>query len=445
MRGMGALPPEASTRRPATVRRGRDSRRMREYYRTSVARISASPPYRFTLQATQIKTLTLVKAAAIAVFLGINSPAIADLIVVAPNSTTQPTLAIQLQGFNGSSPVRVLSSSASVNADRIRLDACILDAGFEVPGTYTINYSVANLTPGAYVIEYWRGDCNAPGVLVSPARLSAIALLTVMPNGSVALSEVTNYQGMWASPNQEGWGINLVHQGDILFASWFIYDANEMPFWVSMTATQQADGSFTGPIDQTSGPPFSALPYDPMQVTHKTVGMGRIIVAGGTFVRFEYTLNGSDYFNNLGRFVFAAPMPACTFNSDVPLAQAVNYTDMWAVPNLAEPGWGINFSHQGDVIFASWFIYDANSAPFWVSATLIKTVVRIYTGALDMTTGPSFGGPYNPQQVTHDTVGTATVVFADGDNATLTYTLNGVSRTKALTRFVFRAPGTVCH
>jgi hypothetical protein len=138
-------------------------------------------------------------------------------------------------------------------------------------------------------------------------------------------------------------------------------------------------------------------------------------------------------------------VPVCTFNGGLAAAQAVNYTDMWAVPNLAEPGWGINFTHQGDVIFVSWFIYDANGVPFWVSATLTKTVAGTYAGALDATTGPPFNSvPFDSSHLTHSNVGTATVTFTDGNTGTFTYTLSGVSRTKALARFVFVAPGTVC-
>jgi hypothetical protein len=116
------------------------------------------------------------------------------------------------------------------------------------------------------------------------------------------------------------------------------------------------------------------------------------------------------------------------------------------VPNLAEAGWGINFTHQDDIIFASWFTYDANGNPLWVTATLPKTAARTYAGALDATTGPPFyAQPFDPSRVTHSPVGTATVTFTDGAHATFAYTLNGVSQTKALTRFVFRAPGTVCQ
>jgi hypothetical protein len=42
-------------------------------------------------------------------------------------------------------------------------------------------------------------------------------------------------------------------------------------------------------------------------------------------------------------------------------------------------------------------------------------------------------------------VGTATFTFNDGNDASFAYTVNGISQTKAITRQVFQAPGTVCH
>src|SRR6185369_5405466 len=38
-----------------------------------------------------------------------------------------------------------------------------------------------------------------------------------------------------------------------------------------------------------------------------------------------------------------------------------NYQGLWwKSPGGSESGWGINFAHQGDTIFASWFTYDVN-------------------------------------------------------------------------------------
>ncbi|HEY5307625.1 MAG TPA: hypothetical protein VIK97_03865, partial [Casimicrobiaceae bacterium] len=48
-----------------------------------------------------------------------------------------------------------------------------------------------------------------------------------------------NYGGLWwnAPPGSEsGWGINLAHQGDTIFATWFTYDLAGKAWWLSMTA-----------------------------------------------------------------------------------------------------------------------------------------------------------------------------------------------------------------
>jgi hypothetical protein len=58
--------------------------------------------------------------------------------------------------------------------------------------------------------------------------------------------------------------------------------------------------------------------------------------------------------------------------------------------------------------------------------------------------GPPFdAAAWTP--VTETTIGTASITFANGNAATFAYTVNGVARTKAITRQVFRPPGTVCR
>jgi len=304
--------------------------------------------------------------------------------------------------------------------------------------------SVSYANPGAdatYTI-------NVSGMTGTGAPSSIQYTVTVIDPMAISPTPAVNYQGMWAVPNlaEAGWGINFTHQGSIIFASWFTYDVNGKPWWLTMTALQQSDGSFTGSIDVTAGPPFSAVPFDPTHVTHATVGTGRLTFSDANNGTFSYTVNGITQVKTLARFLFAAPAPVCTYNSALAPALAVNYQDMWAVPNLAEAGWGINFTHQGDVIFASWFTYDLNGNPLWVTATLAKTAAGTYAGALDVTTGPPFNAvPFDPSHLTHSTVGTATVTFTDGNNGTFTYTLNGVTQTKPLTRFVFVGNGTVCR
>jgi hypothetical protein len=128
-------------------------------------------------------------------------------------------------------------------------------------------------------------------------------------------------------------------------------------------------------------------------------------------------------------------------------APSDNYEGLWwKAPAGSESGWGINFAHQGDVIFATWFTYDLDGAPLWLSATATQSTPGVYTGALYRTTGPALSAvPFDPNRVVATAVGNVTLSFANGDAGTFAYTVDGVAQTKAITRQVFRSPGTVCR
>ena len=143
-------------------------------------------------------------------------------------------------------------------------------------------------------------------------------------------------------------------------------------------------------------------------------------------------------------------MPTCTWGALANLALATNYTDLWWAVGGGESGWGINFSHQSDAIFATWFIYDFDGAALPMSATLTRFGQGIYSGSLIKTAGPAFSAvPFDPNAVTRTVVGTATVTFTTGNAATFAFTVTDggktTSQTKAITRQIFRAPGTVCQ
>jgi 3',5'-cyclic AMP phosphodiesterase CpdA len=80
-------------------------------------------------------------------------------------------------------------------------------------------------------------------------------------------------------------------------------------------------------------------------------------------------------------------------------------------------------------------------------ATAPKVGAGVYAGQLLRTTGPSFSAtPFDPAKVSSTVVGSATLTFANGNAATLAYTLHGVFQTKAITRQLFAPPaGTVCR
>jgi hypothetical protein len=273
--------------------------------------------------------------------------------------------------------------------------------------------------------------------------------LMVMPtSGDGYERPASNFQGLWYNAPAEsevGWGINFAHEGDVIFATWFTYDAGGRALWLTMTANKSGEYFYTGTISQTRGPPFDAVPFNPARVSVTEVGKGTLIFADADNGSFTYTVNGISQTKYLTRQVFGAS-PACVFGAQADLALATNFQGLWyADPGESEAGWGVNFAHQGDTIFATWFTYDFDGSPLWLSGTAHESSPGVFTGTLNRTTGPAFSAtPWNRSAVTVVPVGTYRLTFANGNHATFAYVVNGVAQSKPITRQVLRAPGTVC-
>jgi len=258
-----------------------------------------------------------------------------------------------------------------------------------------------------------------------------------------------NVQGLWwrAPANSEsGWGINLTQQGDVLFATWFTYDTDGGGMWLVMSNGAKGVGdTYTGTLYRTTGPAFSASPWNPQSVVATPVGTATFAFTDGNNGTFTYTVNGLTQSKAIVREVFASPVPTCVAAET--LAASSNYSDLWwHAPANSESGWGINVTHQGDVLFATWFTYDANGKGLWlVMSNGAKLSPGSYSGALYRTSGSPYNGPWNSSQLQVTQVGTAAFSFTDASNGTFTYTVNGVAGTKAITRESFSSPATACN
>src|SRR5437763_16225095 len=129
--------------------------------------------------------------------------------------------------------------------------------------------------------------------------------------------------------------------------------------------------------------------------------------------------------------IAALPAAATTYS--------VDYTDMWF--NANESGWGVNVIQQSDMIFATLFVYGADNTPRWyvTGAGLQGSGGSTFSGNLYSTTGPYFAGSFNPAAVGNAVVGSMTLSFSGPYNGTMTYSVNGVSVTKAITRQPIRS------
>jgi len=268
-----------------------------------------------------------------------------------------------------------------------------------------------------------------------------------------------NYQGLWwAAPagSESGWGINFAHQGDTIFASWFTYDATGKGLWLVMTALKTANGVYSGTFYRLSGPPFNSTPFPPLGspggAMATAIGSGTLTFSDANNGSFAYTVNGISQAKSITRQIFGA-VPACIYGAQPDFAPVHNYQDLWwAAPAGSEAGWGINLTHQGDTIFAAWFTYDQDRTPMWLVVTASNTAPGTYSGSkVFRLTGPPFSAvPFPPQGTpggaTGISVGSAKFTFSDGNTGTFTYTVNGITQTKNITRELFHSPGgTVCQ
>jgi hypothetical protein len=258
-----------------------------------------------------------------------------------------------------------------------------------------------------------------------------------------------NFQGLWwRSPanSESGWGVNLTHQGDIIFATWFTYDTDGSGMWLVMSnGNKTATNTYSGALYRTTGPAFSAVPFDPAGVGATPVGTATFAFSDADNGTFTSTVNGVMQSKPITRQIFSNPVPVCAAGGTQ--GASPNFQDLWwRSPANSESGWGVNLTHQGDILFATWFTYEASGKGMWlVMSNGNKTATNTYSGALYRTTGPAFNAvPFDSSMVVATPVGTGTFTFTDANNGTFAYTVNGVSQSKAITRQVYSSPVPVC-
>ena len=281
-------------------------------------------------------------------------------------------------------------------------------------------------------------------VRVALASLAACLFWLAAPGGTgLATAATINYQGLWWNASESGWGINFAHQGDVIFATWFTYDTAGKPWWLIAELHKTLAGAYKGDVSTVSGPAFGAPAFDSSKVKETVVGTMTVAFTSATQGSLDYTVNGVTRTKPIAKQLFGAD-PTCVWGEEPDLRLGTNYQDLWW--NASESGWGVNFTHQDDIIFATWFTYDTAGKPWWLIAELHKSAIGVYTGAVATVSGPPFNSvPFEPGKVVETPVGSATVAFTNGNSASFAYTVNGVSRSKAIARQVFAPPGTVCQ
>ena len=261
-------------------------------------------------------------------------------------------------------------------------------------------------------------------------------------NGTHTASQ-NNHTALWWNPAESGWGVNVTHEGDIVFATLFTYDSAGVPMWLVMSAgTRQGNtDTFGGDLYRTTGPVFNANPFTPIGAANVTRVGTMAFSFSGAIAGLAYDVNGVQVTKSLQKQLYGSRAASCLVTTRSRAANT-NYQDLWWV--ATESGWGINITHQDNTLFATLFTYGSNGQGMWlVMSSGARQADGSYTGTLYRTSGPAFNAsPWPGINVTP--VGTMTLRFTGGESGTLTYSVDGATVTKSITRQLFSNPAPSC-
>ena len=114
----------------------------------------------------------------------------------------------------------------------------------------------------------------------------------------------------------------------------------------------------------------------------------------------------------------------------------LDQSDLWWNP--AEAGWCVQFVQQHVTIFATMFVYAQTGQPEFYVATLARTPdLADWVGPIYRTTGPWWGGAFDPAGVAESEVGTMTFHPLGTSSGRLDTTIGGVAVSKTVLRMSF--------
>ena len=323
------------------------------------------------------------------------------------------------------------------------------DTASFIPYFLTANHCVSSQTIASSVQAYWfwrATACNSGvrgasqttfggGTLLyaTTATDTAFMRLTAPPPAGVA------YAGWIASAPTQGTAVTGIHNpaGELQKIS----SGNIASFWNCATSKPE-EFSCTGSTPALAS--FLGVSWRSGITEGGSSGSGIFTDSGHYLVGQLFGGNGScsapgtDFY---GRFdlAYSAALSQWlgTTSGSTGVTPAADFTDLWW--NANESGWGLSLTQHAGALFGAWFVYDASGKSTWyVIPGGHWNTGTVFVGDVYATTGPDpTAANFDPTRVSRTKVGTATLRFSGTSQASFSYTVNGVSETRSLTRQPF--------
>lgn len=277
-------------------------------------------------------------------------------------------------------------------------------------------------------------DTMHPITACRRAFLSAAALLLFALSG-LSRAQTINYTDLWWNPNESGWGMQVTHHNDEMFATWFTYDEQGNQLFITLPgcSTVRWNGrTCSGELYRTTGSPYTGT-FVRTNTIATRIGTGTLTFTSATAASFSYTINNTTLTKSLVRQAFGTGVSLFPFDR----------SDLYYV--TGEDGWGFSLAQHGDAVFGVIYHYDENGRPMFVTLPSASFSDSVATGTLyrtrtngnshylssswragDVSLAPSTG------------VGTARITLTTS-GISINATINGISLVKDLVRQPFGA------
>lgn len=249
----------------------------------------------------------------------------------------------------------------------------------------------------------------------------------------------------WWNASEDGWGLFIFDQGNVLLPAWFTYDSDGEPTWFLVAgAFLQPDGSYVGELFRFTGVPFdqiSGVASNP----ETSVGAVALRFIGETGLRFDYMIDGISQSKQMTRFPFGSRTLGCRAASASQRAAATNFSDVWY--DSGSPGWGLFINQVDDLMVAVWYTYDSDGEALFMVFVGERQPDGSFSGDVFRQRN---GTPFSqidaaPPSPGSDVVGSARLSFSSGTRGSFAYTLGSVSQSKPIERLQLGSAATLCE
>lgn len=145
-------------------------------------------------------------------------------------------------------------------------------------------------------------------MITSTARRIAalLAFLAFTLPASATSSGIDYTDQWWGGQAESGWGVNFIEQGTTIFATLFVYDANQNPTWYVATMNLAGGTTFSGSMYAVKGPYFGAPVFDTNSVVATSVGSMTVTFPNAYAGNLSYVVNGVTVTKSIVRQTFKA-------------------------------------------------------------------------------------------------------------------------------------------